>query len=68
MKSILLLVAASLMLIGATVAVGIPHQQAEAIWCHQPFGPDDCFKNKNDCRDDIPAGVTATCEHAKARK
>jgi hypothetical protein len=45
MKSILLLVAASLMLLGATVVVSIPIVEA-AVWCG-PIGP--CSNGKGQC-------------------
>jgi hypothetical protein len=59
MKSLLLFVTASLMLVGATIAVGIPNQ-VEAGWCQELF-PRECFKSKADCRDSIPEGVTNNC-------
>jgi hypothetical protein len=45
MKSIVLFVAASLMLVGAAVVVAIPIQ-VEAEWC---FSFSDCFNSRSHC-------------------
>ena len=51
MKSIVFLVAASLMLVGATIAVAIPNpvEADSAGWC-QPFAGGQCYGSKGECR------------------
>jgi hypothetical protein len=64
MKSLLLIVTASLMLVGRTVAVGIPNVVQGAPsgdkWC-QDFFPGDCFQSKGECKKTIPEGLSGTC-------
>lgn len=57
MKLFILLVAASVMLVGATIIVAIPNP-AEATWCNAV----NCFKSKAACIDD-PVGI-GTCVKA----
>lgn len=51
MKSLLLLVASSLMLVGATIAVAIPNvvEADSPGWC-QPFTNGQCFGSKGECK------------------
>ena len=61
MKTIFFLVAMSLMLVGATIAVAIPNQ-AEAAWCGA-VAP--CTNGKGQC-EKIP-GNEPGCVHIKAK-
>ena len=52
MKLVYLFVAASLMLVGATLAVALPnsvHANPHFQWC-QPFAGGQCFDNKGECK------------------
>jgi hypothetical protein len=50
MKTLLKFVAASLILVGATIAIAIPNpvEATSAGWC-QPFAAGECFNSKGEC-------------------